>query len=93
MYFIIIDIFCHFRGLERRSSALASNLMLIFITMYRNSVPKSLRCTHPLLTFYLYRANFVGAAPDGVGRFEALSAEYADTHPGAPNDTLSRYGR
>jgi hypothetical protein len=23
MYFIIIDIFCHFRGLERRSSALA----------------------------------------------------------------------
>jgi hypothetical protein len=77
MYFIIIDIFCHFRGLERRSSALASNqlLMLIFITMCRNSVPKSLRLMHPLLTFYLYGANFMKAAPDGVGRFEALSAD------------------
>jgi hypothetical protein len=38
-------------------------------------LPKSLRFMHPLLTFYLYRANFVGAAPDGVGRFEALSAD------------------
>jgi hypothetical protein len=38
-------------------------------------LPKSLRFAHPLLTFYLYRANFVGAAPDGVGRFEALSAD------------------
>jgi hypothetical protein len=78
MYFIIIDIFCHFRGLERhRSSALASNplLKLIFITMCRNSAPKSLRFEHPLLTFYLYRANLVRAAPDGVGRFEALSAD------------------
>lgn len=77
MYFIIIDIFRHFRGLERRSSVLASNLllMLMFISMCRNSVPKSLRFPHPLLTFYLYRANFMGAAPDGVGRFEALSAE------------------
>jgi hypothetical protein len=38
-------------------------------------LPKCLRFAHPLLTFYLYRANFVGAAPDGVGRFEALSAD------------------
>jgi len=59
------------------SSAPASNqlLMLIFITMCRNSAPKSLRFEHPLLTFYLYRANLVRAAPDGVGRFEALGAD------------------
>jgi hypothetical protein len=38
-------------------------------------LPNSLRFARPLLTFYLYRANFVGAAPDGVGRFEALSAD------------------
>ncbi len=43
-----------------------------------------LRFTHPLLTCHLYPANFERGAPDAVGRFEALSADFADTRSRTP---------